>query len=167
MSSTVHKYAMRPFRRHSLVLLVAGVVYSSIGFTYVAADPVPERLIALEYAIYIMSYSQWGYLFIAAGILAITSSRWPQVSETWGYSVLTGLSVLWGGMYAAPIVFGDASAGSVTAPLVWGLIGFLWWAISGLINPRSNVLLLDQIRILQHENLELYAGIERLLLKEE
>lgn len=126
---------IRPWKRHSLVLLVAGAVYIAIGGGFIFPEPTPQRLIALQIALDWWSLNVWGYIFVFAGILSIISSRWPPVSEKWGYAVLTGLSSGWGAFYAAGVIFGDSSVSNLNGALSWGLLGFMWWAISGLTNP--------------------------------
>lgn len=152
----------RPFRRHSLVLIVAGLVYVAIGFAYIRADPTPAREQSLKYALNFLSYNNWGYVFCLVGVLAIISSRWPPVSETWGYMVLTGQSSAWALFYGAGILFGDSPMGNVTGVLSWGLIGFMWWAISDLLNPEVIGAMWERIFELQDENLALHDEVNRL-----
>ena len=136
---------LRPWKRHSLVLMVAGLVYIGIGCSYIFGDSSSSRAISLEIALRWFSLHQWGVVFILAGTLSIVSSRWPPISKTWGYMVLTGLSVQWAGWYAAGILVGDAPSGNMSAVATWGLIGFMWWAISGLRNP-DDVSILDEVK---------------------
>lgn len=126
---------IRPFERHSLVLLVAGVVYVFVGMGYMFTETTPARDKALQIALDWWSFDVWGSIFVFAGVLTIISSRWPPVSHTWGYMVLTGLSTGWGCFYATGAIFGDAPASNYYGFLTWSLLGFLWWAISGLTNP--------------------------------
>lgn len=126
---------IRPWQRHSLVLMVAGLVYVLIGLSFILTDPTPARTQALKYAISWLSMDGWGWIFIFSGLLSILSARWPPVSETWGYTVLTGLSAAWSGFYLMGIIFGHQPAANLSGVMSWGLIAFMWWAISGLINP--------------------------------
>lgn len=129
----------RPWQRHSLVLMVAGMVYVMIGISYIIAKPIDSRLVALEYALKWFSLDIWGIWFIITGLMSMLSSRWPPISKTWGYTMLTGLSSAWSGFYLAGILFGHSPIQNVSGVLSWGLIAFLWWAISGLINPDEGV----------------------------
>lgn len=129
----------RPWKRHSLVLLVAGFVYIATGVTFLLSDPTYDRREALHFALELMPIQGWGVVFILAGLLAIISSKWPPVSETWGYSVLTGLSAGWSAFYLTGIMFSTAPNGNLTGVLAWGLLAFMWWAISGLVNPPDRV----------------------------
>lgn len=126
---------IRPFQRHSLVLVVAGLVYVGIGISLIFSTPTLSRITSLEYALAWMPLYSWGMIFVFAGCLAILSARWPPISKTWGYIVLTALSAGWSGFYLVSIVFGNSPWINITYALVWGLIAFLWWAITGLMNP--------------------------------
>lgn len=139
MVEHVRKYfGIRPWRRHSLVLLVAGAAYILIGSSYIFTEPTPGRNLALEVALKWLPIDFWGFLFILAGILAIISSRWPPFTETWGYMVLAGLSAGWGAVYGTGVLFGNSPASNLSATLLWGLLGFMWWAISGLLNSDKS-----------------------------
>lgn len=130
---------IRPWKRHSLVLMVSGLVYIAIGFSYIVAEPTVTREVALHYAFLWMPLPLWGLVFIFAGFLSVVSSRWPPISETWGYTVLTGLSSMWAAFYLVGILFGNSPWTNVSGVFSWGLIAFMWWAISGLINPYEDV----------------------------
>lgn len=130
-------WGVRPFRRHSLVLLVAGAVYVLIGIAFVVTEPSPGRALALYMPLNWTGQAVWGAVWICAGSMAIISSRWPPISETWGYIVLTGLSAGWAAAYFVNIIFGDSPWGNISSVFSWGLVAFLWWAISGLLNPAD------------------------------
>lgn len=127
---------IRPWKRHSLVLMVAGLDYAAIGMSYILAEPTDTRQIALHYALQWFSFATWGWIFMLCGALAVISSRWPPVSETWGYTVLTGLSSGWALFYLTGVVLGDSPPTNLSGVMSWGLIAFMWWAISGLKNPE-------------------------------
>lgn len=136
MHMTVHPWrGIRPWQRHSLVLSVAGTVYVLIGLSYIVSEPSATRSQALAYALLWLPAQGWGVVFVVTGLLAIISSRWPPISRTWGYTVLTGLSAGWAAFYAAGIIWNDAAASNWSSVFSWGLVSFLWWAISGLVNP--------------------------------
>lgn len=127
---------VRPWTRHSLVLLIAGLVYMVIGWVYVntpVGGPTWEALIAAREW---FSLDQWAFLWIIVGVLAVISSRWPPVAEKWGYMALTSLAAGWGAFYVLGVIFGPNTVGSAAVGLVWWLIAFMWWAISGLISPE-------------------------------
>jgi hypothetical protein len=131
--------SVRPWQRHSLVLLVAGLAYIAIGGAYIFPPITETRQVALEFAANWFPLKVWGMVFVMAGVLSVISSRWPPYSKTWGYTVLSGLSAGWAAFYAAGVLFGDAPTTNFSSTLVWGLIAFMWWAISGLINPDDVV----------------------------
>lgn len=153
---------LRPVRVHSVVLSVAGFVYIMVGITYLTGEATPSRIAALIYALNWLEYQTWGWVWITVGILSIVSSRWPPVSETWGYTCLTGQAAAWALFYAAGVVFADTATSNLTGVLVWGLLGFMWIMISKLVNPEVLKLLLARIQELQSENLALHDEIHRL-----
>lgn len=126
---------IRPWKRHSLVLMVAGIAYLCVGVTYAVTTPHRERVVALVIALKWAPMHVWGSVFIFAGVLSIISSRWPPVAETWGYMVLTGLSAGWSATYGLGVIFAHSPASNLSGCLLWGIMAFLWWAISGLLNP--------------------------------
>lgn len=128
---------LRPFKRHSLVLMVAGLVYVAVGVSYIIMPTTPYRAETMSIALSWMSFDSWGVVWLAAGAMAIISSRWPPISKTWGYMVLTGLASGWAAFYFTAWCFADAPSTNLLGTLSWGLLGFMWWAISGLLNPND------------------------------
>ncbi len=128
---------LRPWKRHSLVLMVAGLIFCLIGISYIITETTPSRQQALYVALKWFPMEVWGGVFIFAGLLAILSSRWPPVSKTWGYMVLTGLSAGWAAFYFMGVIIDRSPPANLSGTLSWGLIGFMWWAISGLLNPND------------------------------
>lgn len=154
---------VRPFERHGLVLLIAGLVYVAIGISAFNTELTEQRRISLKFALGVMDLPAWGVVFVLAGTLAVVSSRWPPMSETWGYTVLTGLSVGWGLLILSAILFAESPASNMASALTWGLLGFMWWAVSGLNNPKHMQRLANDITALQQENLELHKEMLRRL----
>lgn len=132
-------WGIRPFKRHSLVLMVAGVFYAATGVVYILAEPTANRKIALDVALNFFPLEFWGSVFVCAGLLAFISSRWPPVADTWGYMVLSALSAGWSATYAWGVIFEDSPADNLTGAIQWGLFAFLWWGISGFVNPDKTV----------------------------
>lgn len=124
---------LRPWRRHSLVLLIAGVIYFLLGLVLAFVEPTPTRESALRVIAWAPWWA-WGLLWMVAGAAAVVSSRWPEGAETWGYSVVSGVAALWAAVYVGGFVLG-AGPSSFSGALVYALLGLLWWAISGLVNP--------------------------------
>lgn len=130
--------ALRPWRRHGLVLAVAGAVYVFIGWTYVMAPADSSRESSLRVPLEIAPLSLWGIAWLSVGLLGVLSSRWPPASEKWGYTLMSALAALWACFYVAGIILGG-SPQALSGALVWALVAFLWWAVSGLDNPHRPV----------------------------
>lgn len=128
-------WGLRPWKRHSTILMVVGVLYALIGFAYVTAPPNKAREATLVVVLQIAPIQFWGGVFFVAGVLTSISSRWPPFAETWGYMLLTGLSAGWAAAYLLGILFFNAPTAGITAAVLWSLLAFMWWAISGLLNP--------------------------------
>jgi hypothetical protein len=134
-----HLLSVRPFNRHSLILTISGSGYMLTGATYVLSSPTPSRKVALAVALRWFPLEVWGMLFILIGLMAIASSRWPRLSDSWGYAVLTAASAGWAATYAAGVLFEESPIGNLTGTVQWGLLAFLWWAIPGLVTPDKTV----------------------------
>jgi len=127
--------AFRPWERHSLVLFVAGLVYTSIGLSFFTTEITKANEKALKVALTWWDMDVWGVIFVLAGWLAMISSRWPPISSTWGYTVLTGLSATWASFYGIGVIFDLSPVSNLRGAFIWGLLAFMWWGISGLANP--------------------------------
>jgi hypothetical protein len=128
-------WGMRPWKRHSTILMVVGILYAFIGFQYLIAPPSKIRETSLVAVLQIAPIDFWGVVFMVSGVLTSISSRWPPFAEVWGYMLLTGLSAAWAGGYVSGIIFYHSPTTNLSGALLWGLLAFLWWAISGLLNP--------------------------------
>lgn len=135
VNKTPRFWGLRPWKRHSTILAVAGSLYVLVGVQYVITGPSPTRDLFLAAVLQVAPIQVWGGLFVAAGLLAIISARWPPVTETWGYMVLTGLSSGWGATYLTGVVFFHAPITGAGQAIIWGCLGFMWWGVSGLLNP--------------------------------
>lgn len=146
LGEKVHPYwGIRPWRRHSLVLLVAGLAYIFIGIQYDLTELSPARATALVVALRWAPIQVWGGAWILVGALSIISSRWPPIMESWGYMVLTGFSAGWAATYATGVILGESPASNLSSAITWALLAFMWWAISGLINPdRVAVMVIEK-----------------------
>lgn len=138
MVFTHPKYGLRPYQRHSLVLLIGGLVYILYGlvitFTWLPDGPRTENI---SMGLRLASLDTLGVLWIIGGVLVVISGRWPAVNDKWGYTVLTGGSAAWGSVYFAGMFFGDNTLSEAGGGIVWYLVAFLWWSIAGLMNPAS------------------------------
>lgn len=134
---TAGLWHLRPWQRHSLVLLIGGLVYTTYGFYYLVTDDQARRgsALALAEAVALGHMAFWYTVWLIVGGLALVSTRWPPQSKTWGYTALSGLAACWGSVYLLSIVLLGAPTAGIGGALVWYLVAVLWWAISGLINP--------------------------------
>lgn len=122
----------KPWDRHGLILMVAGIINVLIGAAFVSS---PTARLG-DISINIFPGNTVYYGFIIAGAIAVMSARWPSKPRTLGYTALTGWTsstgcvYIWGG-------FEEQNASFLATGLIWILMAFLWWAISGLISPPS------------------------------
>lgn len=135
---------LRPWQRHSQVLAVGGLVYLLIGVAFITMPNNPDRNQALSVILQLAPLQFWGACWAIAGVMALISTRWPPPSKTWGYTALAGVAALWSSAYLVGILDGNPVTG-VLGSLVYGLFGFLWWAIAGLSNPDDLHTLLPAI----------------------
>lgn len=126
----------RHWTRHSLILIGAGLIYIGIGIGFHAAPPIVAKDPSLVVALHWLSMHAWGWVYIAAGTIALSASLWPSKNKVWGYMVLTGLSSAWACFYALAIVFHHAPSLVWISVLLWSVLAFNWWAVSGLISPE-------------------------------
>lgn len=134
---TPRSWKLRPYGRHSLVLFIAGLSFVAMGISMFFYIPGGPRIQALQIAVAWMPIEMWGLVFVCVGAVVVVSARWPVHAAGWGYSVLTGLSVGWSATYFFGWLFGDSPPSNLTYTVYWGLLAFLWWAISGLLNPAA------------------------------
>lgn len=135
---------LRPWKRHSLILMVAGFLYVLIGALYIRSPATPARNLTLKLILEVAPIQVWGSLFVLSGLLSMLSSRWPPASEKWGYVVLTGMSSGWSATYLLGVLFFGAPSGSWSQVVIWATLAFLWWAISGLANPGTTAVIVDE-----------------------
>lgn len=138
-------FGLRPWGRHSLVLAVAGVMYIAIGVAYYFVVPGGPRWEALTVARNIAPLSFWALMWWIIGLATLLSSRWPPTADKWGYTVLTGYSAGWGSVYALGVIFEDTPRSNWAGALVFFLVSFMWWAISGLNNPTKVVIVVGEV----------------------
>jgi hypothetical protein len=133
----------RPWQRHSTILMVTGILFVLVGLSYVYTKTTPAREISLAAVLRVAPMEFWGWVFVAVGLMSIISTKWPPLSESWGYMALTGLSSGWGATYLTGMIFFHAPWLNLTQVMLWGCLAFLWWAISGLLNPDHMVVTED------------------------
>ncbi|QAU06269.1 hypothetical protein SEA_RICKMORE_34 [Gordonia phage Rickmore] len=127
-------YKTKPWDRHGLILVTVGIIYTAIGIMYSLQPTTELRAQNLKYALSIMPYLGWCIGFVLVGILTVVTSRWPLAPKSLGYSVLSGWTAAWAGFHVIGGIAADNTA-YIASGFAWAMIGFLWWAISGLISP--------------------------------
>lgn len=132
-------WGLRPWKRHSTILTVVGLLFVLSGVQYIVMKPTKAREETLRALTQFLPVQFWGGLFVLAGLCAIISSRWPPLAEAWGYMVLTGLSSGWAATYLTGIIFFHAPVVNISQVIIWSAFGFMWWAIAGLPNPERSV----------------------------
>jgi len=126
-------------------LLVVGFLFILAGVQYLLTKTTENRERALRVVLQLAPIQFWAGVFIFAGVLAIISTKWPPLAETWGYMVLTGLSSGWSATYLTGVIFFHAPVTNIGQSIIWGSLGFTWWAISGFPNPER-VESVDELR---------------------
>lgn len=131
-------FAIRPWSRHSFILLIIGFGHIAIGASYLYLETGGPRFRMLVVALNVAPASFWALLFMIIGLFIVLSSIWPKRYDKWGYSIATGLSVGWGAVYIAGAFFQEAYYGAnVAMGFIYTMLGFLYWGISGLVNPTD------------------------------
>lgn len=119
------------------MLAGASLVYIGYGAGLVFMEPAEGKLVALRDLFMIAPPLVWGVLFALVGFFALLSTRWPRGHANWGYVVMCGWAAFWAGAYGIPLLFFGAQWDlSIPGALVWSMIAYLWWGISGLISPE-------------------------------
>lgn len=136
----------RQWKRHDVILCVAGLLYVLVGVYYIITSNETARFPSLQILLRVAPMTFWGSVFVFAGALSIISSRWPPFAETWGYVVLTSISAGWAAAYLMGMLFANAPYANVISTIVWGLFGFIWWAVSGLLNPDKTAVVTNEAR---------------------
>lgn len=132
------RWGFRGWTRHSLILIFAGIMYIGIGIAFLNTPAIYAKDPSLKIALAWFSLDGWGWIYICCGSATMLSSLWPMGSEKWGYTVLSSLSSAWSVFYLFAVIFVKGVPKLVLIQsLLWGILAFLWWAISGLISPEA------------------------------
>jgi hypothetical protein len=126
---------LRPWTRHSIILMVAGMMYIAFGLSLIKTRLTFARAEGISIALHWFPINVWGMIWIWVGIMAIVSARWPPALEKWGYMALTGFTAGWAAIYLFSILLEDSPWANLSFVFVWGLVAFIWWGVSGLLNP--------------------------------
>lgn len=130
-------WGLRPWKRHSTALLVVGIIYMFIGYQYIVTPSTRIREQSLQAILQFAPIQFWGGVFILAGFMAVVSTKWPPVTETWGYVVVTGLSTGWSATYLTGIWFFHAPEQNYSQVFIWAVLGFMWMVFAGFPNPEE------------------------------
>lgn len=132
---------LRPFTPKSLVLVMLGLIYVLIGVNAMLEEWSPYAREALFMLDALGTRMFWGGVSIAGGLLAVASSRWPSMNDSWGFVALAVLGMWWACAYTLgtlttalagkAVVAGVAASGMLT----WLGMCVLLWAISRLEDP--------------------------------
>lgn len=132
-------WGLRPWKRHSTALLIVGTLHVFMGFQYIVTPSTEGREKALAVVLQFAPIEFWGCVFIFAGLLAIVSTKWPPLAETWGYIVVTALSSGWAATYLTGIWFFHSPKTNYSQVFLWGVLGVMWMIFSGFPNPEKEV----------------------------
>lgn len=137
----------RPWTRHSLVLFVGGVAHILIGYAYLFITPGGPRAKSIAAALQYAPIETWTFVFWVIGIFAMLSSVWPKSYERWGYTILTGFDAGWSAVYLSTILLTDVTVReNLTLGITWAFVAFMWWGISGLVDPEDIVVVIEDGR---------------------
>lgn len=137
--TSTHKkwHHVKPWDRHGLILMTAGLAYILIGIAFLSSEVTQSREDNLRHVLRVMPYDVWCAAFVVVGIISIISSRWPSKPRTLGYATLTGWTSACAGFYIIGGLSEPMNTAYVAIGFVWGMMGFLWWAVSGLVCPPN------------------------------
>ena len=127
---------IRPWKRHSLILVMTGLAHLTFGATYLYLAEGGPRMRMLVVPLKTAPVEFWAHVFMWVGAFIILSSVWPGHSEKWGYVVATGWSAAWAAQYLiGAYLLQEHYAANIAMGSLFTLIAFLYWGISGLVNP--------------------------------
>lgn len=109
----------RALGRRGAILLSYGTVWSLYGYAQVASPAPDQRGLAL--ATQMLPLTAWGWMWVAAGLLAIAAAWMPQGVDWFGFVGLALIVLPWVTSYLATWILGDFPRGWVAAA-VWAVI---------------------------------------------
>ncbi|GAA4358381.1 hypothetical protein [Angustibacter luteus] len=125
---------MRVNRRRGAFLLSFGIAYAGIGYSYAVAQSSPGRAVALSFITDHLSIHWLGVPWLVAGVVAIVSAFMREPRDRYGYSFLTFVPLLWGGLYLLAWRLHTAPQGWVTW-ILYSAIAAAPLIVSGMSNP--------------------------------
>lgn len=119
-----------------MVLVMAGLIYVGLGYSFITAPGYVGKDPSLHSALRLLSMDGWGIVYMACGALAAISAFSPIGKKAWGYMILTANSSVWAFLYILSVFTGGAPKLTFLSSLIWLLLAFIWWAVSGLLSPE-------------------------------
>jgi hypothetical protein len=121
--------------RRGAFLLAFGTVWGLIGYGQISAPQPDQR--GLHLLLDRVPLEVWGWLWITAGLVAITSAFLPQGSDRYGFLALPVCVTPWIASYLAAWWQGTFPRGWIAAALYGGLaIGIL--VVAGWVEPARS-----------------------------
>lgn len=118
--------------RRGAILLCYGAVWFLYGYAQVASPPPDQR--GLQPLLELMPLAAWGWLWVAAGVVAMVAAWLPQGKDWPAYPALQLVVLPWMGCYLATWIMGEFPRGWIAAA-VWGLISVPVWVTAGWPEP--------------------------------
>jgi len=125
----------KPWDRHGLILTTVGVSYILISIVLLLSDQSTSGLSNVKDILAVAPYPYWCGALIVVGCASILSAILNSIPRTLGYVVLTGWSTFWAGVHIIGGLSYPMDLSYVSLGMIWALMAFLWWAISGLLSP--------------------------------
>jgi hypothetical protein len=123
---------MRQLGRRGAILLCYGTVWALYGYAQLVSPQPDQR--GLTLAIQIMPLHVWGWLWIAAGLIALMSAWLPQGADWAGFLALPLIVLPWMLSYLTSWLQGDFPRGWVSAA-VWAVIAVPVLVVAGWREP--------------------------------
>lgn len=124
--------------RRGAFLILFGVLYALIGYSYLTLSPVSEVAVrhALRLALNVAPLTAWGWAWIAAGATAVACGTFCPGRKTVGFTAAVVLPALWSVVYVAAWLLGDIPRGWVSAAIYAALAAAVA-VIAGMPEPRD------------------------------
>lgn len=122
--------------RRGAFLIAFGVAYGGLGYSYAFVEPTAGRAAALAYITNHLSIHWLGIPWLVVAVVALGSAFVREPSDRFGYSGLSFLPVIWGGLYVIAWRLGDSPGGWVSG-ILYAAIAAAPLIVSGMVNPPS------------------------------
>ncbi|MGW5633958.1 hypothetical protein [Streptomyces sp. NPDC003832] len=122
----------RTLGRRGAILLSYGTVWALYGYAQIVSPQPDQR--GLTLAIEVLPLDMWGWLWIAAGCIAVFAAWLPQGVDWPGFLALPLIVLPWMTSYLVAWIVGDFPRGWVAA-LVWAVIAVPVLVVAGWREP--------------------------------